>query len=96
MSRGAPDVDEDERDLKVESSPRAAIVWQGEHSRVVHATELRPGQTIVVPSSYGGISHDNWAPASRTPVTDVAELAALRQGRRPDIAVARVCGADAL
>ena len=79
---GARDIDEGGLDPKLESAPRAAVLWQGEQSRVIRAKELRPGQTIVIPSSYGGINHGNWAPASRVPVKDVAELAAWRHGRR--------------
>lgn len=79
---GARDIDDDVPEQSFESRPRAVVVWQGEFSRVVRANHLHPGQTIVVPSSYGGIGHGNWAPASRVPVKDVAELAALRHGRR--------------
>lgn len=82
---GAADVDQGVLDQTLEGPPRPAVVWQGEQSRVVRATELRPGQTIVVPSSYGGINHGNWAPASRVPVKDVAELAVIRQRRRPTL-----------
>ncbi len=79
---GAVDIDEDALDQKLELAPRAAVLWQGDNSRVIRAKDLRPGQTIAVPSTYGGIAHGNWAPASGVPVRDVAELAALRQGRR--------------
>lgn len=82
---GGRDVDEDSLDPRVESVPRAAVVWQGEQSKVVFARDLRPGQTIVVPSSYGGIAHGNWAPASRVPVKDVAELATWSHRRRPTL-----------
>lgn len=80
---GARDVDKEAPDRKVEPVPRAAVAWLGEQSRIVGAKDLRPGHTIVVPASYGGIEHDNWAPASVTAVTDVAELSALHQGKRP-------------
>ena len=82
---GSLDVDEDSLDRDLESVPRAAVLWLGEQSRVIRAKDLRPGQTIVLPSSYGGIAHGNWAPASRVLVEDVAELAALRHGRPPTL-----------
>lgn len=88
---GVADIDEDALESKLESAPRAAVLWQGEQSRVIRARDtrpdrtLRPGQTIVVPSTYGGIAYGNWAPAASTPVKDVAELAAQRHGRRPTL-----------
>lgn len=71
------------RDRQRLRPPRPALVWQGEGSRVVRADQIRPGQTLVVPATYGGITHANWAPESETPVRDVAERAALRQRPRP-------------
>jgi len=82
---GSVDLDDDALDQRLELPPRAAVVWQGDSSRVIPPKGLRPGQTIVVPATYGGIAHGNWAPASREPVNDVAELAAFRQGRRPTL-----------
>lgn len=82
---GAEQVDERTLETRRDVASRAALVWQGEQSALVHPRELRPGQTIVVPSSYGGISHGNWAPTSLTPVGDVAEFAALLHGRRPTL-----------
>ncbi|MGE3844434.1 MAG: type I-U CRISPR-associated helicase/endonuclease Cas3 [Vicinamibacterales bacterium] len=70
-----------------ESPPcnRPAILWQGEASRVIRATDLRPGHTIVVPASYGGIQHHNWSPATPDAVSDVAEMSAWRAGRVPTL-----------
>lgn len=82
---GATNVDSDDREPRPESAPRAVVVWQGEQSRVVWPTDIRPGQMIVVPVSYGGIGNGNWNPASKEPVQDVAEVAAMRQGRRPTL-----------
>ncbi len=82
---GAAEADQDALDPELEISPRPAVVWEGERSRVVKAADLRPGHTIVVPSSYGGIDHHNWAPASTEPVRDVAELAAYGHGRPPTL-----------
>lgn len=66
---------------------RRAIAWRGEDSAVVDAAirgkkRLRPGDTIVVPASYGGIAGGTWDPNASQPVRDVAELATLRQRGR--------------
>jgi CRISPR-associated endonuclease/helicase Cas3 len=73
--------EEDGRESPTDDRP--AVLWQGETSRVIRAGDLRPGQTIVVPASYGGIQDDNWSPTSSSPVIDVAEVAASRAGRAP-------------
>jgi CRISPR-associated endonuclease/helicase Cas3 len=80
---GAKSVDDERQDQRPRGPSRPVIIWQGEQSRVVRGDQIKPGQTIVVPSTYGGVEHGNWAPSSRTPVKDVAEAAAWRQGRRP-------------
>ena len=82
---GAKADEEDRVDRKPDRPPRHAVLWQGEHSTIVAGRDLRPGQTVVVPSSYGGIAYANWSPSASTAVQDVAELAAFRQGRRPVI-----------
>src|SRR5690606_23071257 len=61
---------------------RPAIVWRGDASTVIDAAGLRPGDTIVVPASYGGIAAGTWAPATTDPVRDIAELATLEQRGR--------------
>ncbi|TQN30556.1 CRISPR-associated endonuclease/helicase Cas3 [Haloactinospora alba] len=47
---------------------------------VVRLAAVRPGDVVVLPSSYGGCDDHGWNPASRTPVLDVADLAG-RRGR---------------
>lgn len=64
------------------AGPRPAVLWRGEDSRVILPSDLRPGQTIVVPGAYGGIAEGNWSPETREPaVPDVAELAVDSQRR---------------
>jgi CRISPR-associated endonuclease/helicase Cas3 len=82
---GAKEEEEVGYEPQPEHPPRSAVRWQGENSAIITAKDLGPGQTVVVPSSYGGIAHGNWSPSTLTPVPDVAELATLRQGRRPVI-----------
>lgn len=43
--------------------------------------DLRPGDVLIVPASYGGLSQGSWDPLSGDPVVDVAEEAALAVGR---------------
>ncbi len=42
---------------------------------------LRPGDTVIVPTSSGGLDRFGWNPVSEAPVLDVAELAAVRRGQ---------------
>jgi CRISPR-associated endonuclease/helicase Cas3 len=62
--------------------PRCAIAWLGEDSRIIAPQELRPGMTIVVPATYGGIAHGTWNPNCADPVQDVGELAVFEQRGR--------------
>lgn len=57
------------------SSGRGALRWQGDESEIVDATSLRPGDTIVVPASYGGVRNGCFDAASTEPVSDRAEQA---------------------
>jgi len=51
-----------------------------ENARLAGPDQIRPGDLIVVPASFGGCDRYGWNPASTTPVTDVADLA--RSGGR--------------
>ncbi len=62
---------------------RLALRWAGEDSpatRVVEPADLRPGDTIVVPSAYGGCDQFGWNPTSTEKVTDLGDRRAA--GRR--------------
>lgn len=74
--------EEEESNEALATTPRPAIVWRGDASTVIDAAGLRPGDTIVVPASYGGIAAGTWAPATTDPVRDIAELATLEQRGR--------------
>ena len=55
---------------------RLALRWLGpEDSTVVAPGDIQPGDSLVVPASYGGVSLHNWDPASVDAVTDLAERA---------------------
>ena len=75
------DVAEREDDLEVEASAtnRPAFRWagaDGPRTGLVSAGDLHVGDVLVVPAEYGGCDKHGWAPASREPVTDVADKAA--------------------
>lgn len=58
---------------------RLTFRWAGEDSKqtgLVRAAGLSPGDTVIVPASYGGCDDYGWAPDCERPVPDVAELAA--------------------
>jgi len=66
---------------------RAALAWRGERSEIVstggRGGRIRPGDTLVVPSRYGGIDHANWSEGARTPVSDLGDVASFAQRGRP-------------
>lgn len=74
---------EGEAELDAENRTRGlALRWAGAKSEVISATELRPGDTIIVPATRGGLKAGNFDPtrspsANRTLVVDLAERAAL-------------------
>jgi len=67
---------------------RRALRWRGDESEIVCAQSdsgpsLKPGDTIVVPVSYGGIRNGCFNAASTEPVHDRAEQAELFARARP-------------
>lgn len=71
-----------------EADGRRSLRWQGprsEDTRPIRPAEVRPGDTIIVPASYGGADRFGWKPDSTEPVPDVAEAVALRYRGRPVI-----------
>lgn len=67
-----------EQDAHQRAPQRSGVVlrWRGSgdpRTSVVGPGEIRPADTIIVPSSYGGSDELGWNPSMRTPVADVAE-----------------------
>lgn len=62
---------------------RRALRWRGDESEIVDAKSLKPGHTIVVPASYGGIRSGCFDATSTEPVSDRAEQAGLLARARP-------------
>lgn len=55
------------------------FLWNGmEGGTIVSANDVKPGDTIVIPSSYGGYDIYGWNPEQHSPVRDVAEIAAAK------------------
>lgn len=71
-------VTEDDEQRPADRRGRCAFLWKGndERSRWITASELRPGDSIVVPAAYGGVDVFGWDPARREPAIDVAQAAA--------------------
>lgn len=63
---------------------RAAVRWSAEGVERVTASELRPGDTILVPCVRGGLTARNWDPAATAPVADLGDqrVALLTSGDR--------------
>jgi CRISPR-associated endonuclease/helicase Cas3 len=65
---------------KVKGTMRTVLQWRGvEESR--DRASVKPGMTIVVPSSYGGCDTWGWNPESKADVSDVGDAVKLRMGR---------------
>lgn len=70
---------------EAESGGRRALRWRGDESVIVDASGIRPGDTLVVPSSYGGIDPASkcFDPGATQEVPDLAERASLMGRGRP-------------
>ncbi len=66
-----------------ESAGRRALRWKGDESKIVDTTTLKPGHTIIVPASYGGIRRSCFDATSTEVVSDRAEQAGLFGRARP-------------
>ncbi|HEY6304781.1 MAG TPA: type I-U CRISPR-associated helicase/endonuclease Cas3 [Terriglobales bacterium] len=77
--------DEAQRDTDSISGGRRALRWRGDKSEIVDASQVRPGDTLIVPSSYGGIDSASrcFDPVSTQEVPDLAERASLMARGRP-------------
>lgn len=61
---------------------RPAILWRSDTSVVTSdLRQVRPGDTLVVPSTYGGLAEGTWDPTDVAPVRDVAAAAHLAVGQ---------------
>lgn len=67
-----------------ETSKRYAVLWNGiEDSRVIrNSNDIKPGDILIVPSSYGGLDNFGWNPVWIQPVRDIGdEASSIRSGK---------------
>jgi CRISPR-associated endonuclease/helicase Cas3 len=62
---------------------RQALRWKGDDSKLICTDELRPGDTLIVPTSYGGCDSFGWNPQFADPTEDLADSAATRRRSSP-------------
>lgn len=88
-------VDEPEEGSRTPSgvARRTVVKWDGTDTEPVVVVgpaaqtggesigRLSPGDTIVVPADWGGLSDGVWSPMSQTPVTDLGDIAEYRRVR---------------
>lgn len=75
--RGASRVDE-----------RRVVRWRDERAEIIRVRTIEPGDTIIVPTSWGGLDDGAWNPAAKKAVADVAAEAST--GRRIVVRLSRV------
>ncbi|TCO78836.1 CRISPR-associated endonuclease/helicase Cas3 [Plasticicumulans lactativorans] len=76
---------------------RRVLRWAGTDSRAVAPRELRPGDTLVVPTTWGGLDREAgwaWNPATRAPVPDLAEAAYAQARQRTVLRLGTACVAQ--
>lgn len=87
--RDVADVESELVEVTADAEPagpreRRALRWQGAHAEgtgIVMPSEIRPGDTLIVPSSYGGADRYGWEPGSAA-TDDIAEAASVQQRLR--------------
>jgi CRISPR-associated endonuclease/helicase Cas3 len=63
-------------------SDKCVLRWRGpEDCEVVFPRDLRPGDTVMLPSAYGGCDAYGWAPTYKEPVRDIADFCSLERQR---------------
>lgn len=70
-----------EEEHRVRRAGRTAFRWAGRgdpRTGFLGPRQLRPGDLIVVPATYGGCDEFGWVPTRSAPVTDVADECAVR------------------
>lgn len=63
---------------RTHTSSREVFRWRGDddHSQWIAPSQIRPGDTIIVPAEYGGLDRYGWNPDTTERVVDVAAKAA--------------------
>jgi CRISPR-associated endonuclease/helicase Cas3 len=71
---------------------RQALRVRGGELAVVGPDRIKPGDTLIVPTSYGGIDNGNWAPAVTASVADIAREVRIAAGRDEVIRLLNIPG----
>ena len=62
-------------------SDKYVLRWKGQDDiTIIGPGEIRPGDTIVLPSLYGGCDDFGWNPSSQSSVRDIADFCSLERG----------------
>lgn len=64
------------------------LVWRGEDSHYVNLEAIRPGDTLILPCTLGGLDQYGWNPQAQEPVADLAEWAYLQKTGKPCLRLA--------
>jgi len=68
---------------EIEPGHEPVLRWRGMNdAKVLAAADIAPGDTVVVPSLYGGCDDFGWNPSSAQPVRDIGDGVAYYAGRR--------------
>ncbi|MFC1579559.1 type I-U CRISPR-associated helicase/endonuclease Cas3 [Thermodesulfobacteriota bacterium] len=63
-------------------SDRPVLIWRGpDDCQLGIARDIRPGDTVVIPSRYGGCDRYGWSPKSQETVSDIADYCSLERQR---------------
>jgi len=72
-------------------SGKPILLWRGsDDCEVVYPNDIRPGDTVILPTDYGGCDEYGWAPKSEALVKDIADFCSLE--RQKDHVVRLVTG----
>jgi len=64
---------------EVKIANRRVLRWRGlDNSKLIEAAEMRPGDTLIVPTNWGGADAFGWNPSSTESVRDIAEWARMQ------------------
>lgn len=74
---GGSDEGSDPPHSKDRSRRRRCVRLRRGAPEIIEAGDLRPGDTVIVPSSYGGIGHGSWNPVATSFVADLGDWANL-------------------
>ncbi|HSW31650.1 MAG TPA: type I-U CRISPR-associated helicase/endonuclease Cas3 [Longimicrobiales bacterium] len=86
---GASDDDSEVPGDEVVRRARRCVRLGRRGPEIVEARDLRPGDTLIVPSTYGGIGHGTWDPGATAFVADLGDWAQLVHRGRPTLRLVR-------